>query len=265
MLELENIRASYGDLRVLSSVSLTARSGHVTAVLGRNGAGKTSLLNVAMGLPPSVNSGAVRLDGVDMTREQPYVRVAAGLGLVQEHKRIFRERTVEENLLLGGYVCRRKLRPSRRELGPRIERAYDRFPELLARRQVRAGRLSGGQQQMLAIAQALMPDPKVLLLDEPSAGLSPALSQRVFNLIGALRSEGLALVVVEQAIELALSIADEVVVLETGQVAALGPASEFEDRALIEEIYLRGSVQSRLSTTDSAERGGSSGEGSPPV
>lgn len=240
MLSLSEICASYGDLRVLSGVSVTVREGRVTTVIGRNGAGKTSLLNVAIGLPPTLNSGRVTLSGSDVSRTQPYARAAAGLALVQEHKRIFRQRSVEENLLLGGYVRRRRFRPGRRELQPRLERAYQRFPELRDFRATQAGRLSGGQQQMLAIARALMPEPSVLMLDEPSAGLSPALQKRVFQLLAQLRSEGLAILLVEQAIEPALALADDVVVLDNGRVAASGPVSEFQDRALVERIYLQG-------------------------
>ena len=240
MLSLSEICASYGDLRVLSGVSVTVRDGRVTTVIGRNGAGKTSLLNVAIGLPPTLNSGRVTLADSDVSRAQPYARAAAGLALVQEHKRIFRQRSVEENLLLGGYVRRRRFRSSRREMQPRLEQAYQRFPELRDFRTTQAGRLSGGQQQMLAIARALMSEPSVLMLDEPSAGLSPALQKRVFGLIAELRSEGLAILLVEQVIEPALALADDVVVLDNGRVAASGPVSEFQDRALVERIYLEG-------------------------
>jgi branched-chain amino acid transport system ATP-binding protein len=238
MLQVDAIVGGYGDLRVLWGVSAAARGGAVTVVLGRNGAGKSSLLKAIAGFLPAVESGSVVIEGRDVTKMAPYNRTRCGLAFVQEGKRIFRRRTVEENLLLGGYTLKRPLLglgPAMREA---LEKAYARFPMLADRRKATAGGLSGGQQQMLAIAQALMPGPRILLLDEPSAGLAPAISKDVFGMVSSLRDEGLAILLVEQVVEQALGIADTVMVMESGRVAAAGPVRDFDDAAVVREVYM---------------------------
>ncbi len=237
-LEASEIVGGYGDLRVLWGVSVAAEAGRVTTVLGRNGAGKTSLLKAIAGFLPAVESGTVRLDGRTISRASPDARVRAGLAFVQEGKRIFRQRTVEENLLLGGYTLRRPLFGLGAPMRAALDRAYGRFPMLAERRHAAAGGLSGGQQQMLAIAQALMAGPSVVLLDEPSAGLAPAISREVFAMIGALKAEGLAVVLVEQVVDQALAVADDVVVIESGRVAAAGPVNQFDDADVVRDVYL---------------------------
>jgi branched-chain amino acid transport system ATP-binding protein len=238
LLEVTDVVGGYGDMCVLWGVSVHASAGAVTTVLGRNGAGKSSLLKAIAGFLPAMESGSVRLDGRDVSKAAPYDRVRAGLAFVQEGKRIFRRRTVEENLLLGGYTIKRPLL----RVGPltraALEKAYTRFPVLAERRASLAGGLSGGQQQMLAIAQALMPGPRVLLLDEPSAGLAPAISRDLFAMVSSLKTEGLAILLVEQVVEQALAIADDVVVVESGRVAASGPVTEFDDAAVVRDVYL---------------------------
>lgn len=237
MLTVNAISGGYGDLRVLWNVDVKVHAGRITAVLGRNGAGKTSLLAAIMGLLPSVSGGKVELAGRDLTGWPTHRRVRAGLGLVQENKRIFRARTVEENLLLGGYALRGwTLRAAARRQA--LTAAYDRFPVLATRRRTLAGSLSGGQQQMLAIGQALMPGPSLLMLDEPSAGLAPAIVSEVFAMVSALRDEGLSILLVEQRVEDALAIADDVVLIENGRVATAGPKSDLNDTAVIREVYL---------------------------
>jgi branched-chain amino acid transport system ATP-binding protein len=238
MLAATDVAGGYGDIQVLWGVSVSVESGHITAVLGRNGAGKTSLLNAIAGFLPDVTRGSVTLDGRELRGIPAYDRVKAGLGFVQEGKRIFRARTVQENLLIGGYASRRPFRPSKAELRKRLDRAYERFPALAARPKTAAGSLSGGQQQMLAIAQALMSEPRVLLLDEPSAGLAPAIAHDVFTMIAELKAEGLAVLVVEQVVELALGIADDVAVLESGRVVASGKVGDFNDAAVVRDLYL---------------------------
>ncbi|WP_405148227.1 ABC transporter ATP-binding protein [Sphaerisporangium sp. NBC_01403] len=237
MLSAAGITGGYGDLRVLWGVDAAVRAGKITVVLGRNGAGKTSLLCAIAGLLPNVGQGKVELDGQDISGARAHRRIRAGLALVQENKRVFHARSVEENLLLGGYLLPgRGLRsPARREA---LEQAYQRFPLLKERRRVPAGSLSGGQQQMLAIGQALMPGPKLLMLDEPSAGLAPAIVNEVLAMVSALRDEGLSILLVEQRIEHALEIADDVAVMENGRIVAAGPKSEFDDGAVIREVYL---------------------------
>jgi branched-chain amino acid transport system ATP-binding protein len=237
MLRVTGLEGGYGDIRVLWGVDLQVRPGKLTAVLGRNGAGKTSLLDAVSGLLPSVSAGSVLLNGGDVSRAPTAQRVRAGLGYVQQNKQVFKKRTVEENLLIGGYTLPgRGLRSApRREA---LAKAYERFPMLADRRSQLAGGLSGGQQQMLAIAQALMPDPKLLMLDEPSAGLAPAITVEVFQLISRMRDEQLSILLVEQVVDDALAIADDVVVLESGRVAASGPIERFNDNAIVREIYL---------------------------
>lgn len=238
LLSASGIVGGYGDLRVLWDVSVTARGGEVTAVLGRNGAGKSSLLRSIAGFLPSLESGTVVIGGRDVTRMAPYDRMRSGLAFVQEGKRIFRTRTVEENLLLGGYTIKRPLIGVGPAMRAALDQAYTRFPVLAERRKTVAGKLSGGQQQMLAIAQALMPGPRVVLLDEPSAGLAPAIANEVFAMVRTLKSEGLAVVLVEQVIEQALKVADNVVVLESGREAASGPVTAFDDAAVVREVYM---------------------------
>lgn len=238
LLEATDVVGGYGDLRVLWGVSVLAHGGEVTAVLGRNGAGKTSLLKAIAGFLPSMESGTVIAGERDITKLAPYDRTRAGLAFVAEGKRIFRRRTVEENLLVGGYTLKRPLFGIGSAMRTALDQAYARFPILAERRKSMAGGLSGGQQQMLAIAQALMPGPRFLLLDEPSAGLAPAISRDLFAMIDSLKSEGLAIVLVEQMVEQALAIANNVVVMESGRVATSGPVAQFDDATVVREVYM---------------------------
>jgi branched-chain amino acid transport system ATP-binding protein len=238
LLEATNVVGGYGDLRVLWGVSVATRGGEVTAVLGRNGAGKSSLLKAIAGFLPSIESGSVVAGDRDLTKMAPYDRTRAGLAFVAEGKRIFRRRTVEENLLLGGYTLKRPLIGIGPAMRSALDQAYTRFPILAERRKATAGGLSGGQQQMLAIAQALMPGPRFLLLDEPSAGLAPAISRDLFAMVDTLKSEGLAILLVEQMVEQALAIADTVMVMESGRVAAAGPVTEFDDATVVRDVYM---------------------------
>jgi len=239
-LEVQGLSGGYGDIQVLRDVSVATSSGTITVVLGRNGAGKTSLLSAIAGLLPTVSSGHITLEGVDLRRMTPYDRIARGLAFVQEGKRVFHRRTVEENLVIGGQTMPHPLLGLRRgsRIQAAIEEAYERFPMLAERRHTPAGKMSGGQQQMLAIAQALMPGPKVLMLDEPSAGLAPSIAADVFALVTRLKGDGLAVLLVEQVVEQALAIADEVMVLEGGRVVARGPVSAFDDAAVVRDLYL---------------------------
>ena len=214
ILQVDGMSTGYGDLVVVRDVSFDVAQGKIVSLLGRNGAGKSTTLRAIAGLNP-LKSGSVMLEGRNVSKLTPYERVSKGIAFVQEGKRIFRERTVEENLLLGGFSTGL----ARRQLMPALERCYAFFPILAERKSLLAGSLSGGQQQMLAIAQALVPNPKVLLLDEPSAGLAPVIFAEVLQTIVRLRNEtSLSIVLVEQAADLVLSVADEVVVLEIGKV-----------------------------------------------
>lgn len=230
VLEVTGLAAGYGDIGVLSGIDLTAWRGSVTAVFGANGAGKTTLLSAVAGLI-SARAGNVRLDGTDITKAPAHSRVAAGLGLVQEGKRVLHKRTVHENLQLGGY----RLRWSERRAA--LDAAYDRFPVLKDKRDAKAGSLSGGQQQMVAIAQALMPGPRVLLLDEPSAGLAPIIVTDLLYSIANLKAEGMAIVLVEQLVGQAMTVADHVIALQQGRVVIDSPAADV-DNAQLHAAYL---------------------------
>lgn len=233
-LEVSEISASYGDARVLRGVSMRVWEGKVTTLLGSNGAGKTTTLMALAGIVRT-QAGTVRLFGNEIDEEPAYSRVRLGLGLVQEGKRIFRSRTVEQNLFVGRWIHRRRGRRAARRA---IEDVYIRFPMLAERRHTLAGAMSGGQQQMLAIAQALMAEPRILMLDEPSAGLAPVIVQDVLSVVRGLREEGVGILLVEQMLEEALSVADHVVVISHGEVVLSGSSREINQRDAIRDAYL---------------------------
>ena len=232
LLEVRGAVAGYGDLRALDGVDMSLAAGTVEAVLGRNGVGKTTLVSAISGLVP-LWEGRLMLDGRDITRLPPYRRAAAGIALVQEGKRVFHRRSVAENISLGSFSTPLK-RGARRA---HMAEVLAKFPMLESRQTQLAGSLSGGQQQMLAIAQAVAASPRVLLLDEPSAGLAPAIVDEVFDYVRQLRDSGLTIVLVEQLAERALDLADHVTVIETGRVAASGRPSGFHDMEELQEAY----------------------------
>ncbi|MFA5608368.1 MAG: ABC transporter ATP-binding protein [Leucobacter sp.] len=235
-LEIRNLVSGYGELKIIRGLSLSCEPGQITVLLGRNGAGKTTTLKTVAGLLPA-KEGEVLVFGEKQTGTAPK-RVAAGMALVQEGKRIFRARTVEDNLRLGAYLQRRQ----RGFVDEGIESAYTRFPILKGKRNQAAGLLSGGQQQMLSIAQALMPKPKVLMLDEPSAGLAPAIVEEVFGSISDLKADGLCVLLVEQLIDNSLAIADRVAVLDRGTIQLESAVSELASWDVLREIYLGADV-----------------------
>jgi branched-chain amino acid transport system ATP-binding protein len=232
LLRLDRVSAGYQDIRALWDVDLTVRAGEITVLLGPNGAGKTTVLSTIAGLLRA-SSGRIELDGRDITRVPTHLRTRLGVGLVQENKRIFRRRTVEQNLLLGGFWRY----DHRRELMDAIEVEYDRFPILRERRTRAAGTLSGGEQQMLAISQVLVAKPKILMLDEPSAGLAPEIARRVLSAVAGLRTTGLGVVLVEQVVHGPLEIADSIGVLELGRIVLLKAKSDIADIGEIERSY----------------------------
>jgi branched-chain amino acid transport system ATP-binding protein len=232
LLDVRDLGTGYGDLRVVWDVSFSVAPGRVTALLGRNGAGKTSTLRAVAGLN-RVSAGSVRYRGADITRLPAHRRVRQGIGFVQEGKRIFHRRTVQENLLIGGY----SLGLGRRRLPAELDRVYELFPALAARGRTVAGTLSGGQQQMVAIGQALMAKPALLMLDEPSGGLAPSIVAEVMAAVAALKATGIGIVLVEQAVEAAVAVADDVVVLDIGRVVLHRAASEADDLALLRAAY----------------------------
>jgi branched-chain amino acid transport system ATP-binding protein len=234
LLRVTNLAAGYGDLRAVWDVSLGVSEGRILALLGANGAGKSTTLRAVLGLS-RVMGGSIEMAGRDLRGLPPYDRAKLGIGLVQEGKRLFRQRTVEQNLMLGGWTIPR---PRRQRLKNAVARAYDRFPVLADRRHDQAGSLSGGQQQMLAIAQALVPEPRVLMLDEPSAGLAPIIVSEVLTVISDLRAEGIGILLVEQLVDAALEVADHVTVISRGRMAWSGPRAAVGGRQDLLDAYL---------------------------
>jgi ABC-type branched-subunit amino acid transport system ATPase component/ABC-type branched-subunit amino acid transport system permease subunit len=232
LLVVDSLESGYGDLRVLRGISLSVTPGSIEVVLGPNGVGKTTLLSNVAGLLPSWK-GSIALGGTPVGRRAAYRRASAGIVLVQEGKRIFRQRTVWQNVMLGTYTL--KLSPKDRESLCREVLAG--FPILNGRLTERAGGLSGGQQQMLAVAQALAARPKILLLDEPSAGLAPAIVDDLFARLRALADDGLSILLVEQLADKAIAIADHVTVLDRGRIVAAGSPDEFADPEKLKLAY----------------------------
>jgi branched-chain amino acid transport system ATP-binding protein len=226
------LTAGYGDIRALWDLSLTVRAGEITVLFGRNGAGKTTALSTISGILKA-NAGSIRFNGRDVTSTPVHQRVRLGIALVQENKRIFRRRSVEENLRLGGFWRY----PRKRDLSAAMEREFERFPILQERRRLPASTLSGGEQQMLAISQALLAQPSVLMLDEPSAGLAPEIVNRVLKAILELKEQGLGILLVEQLVHQALQIANHVGVLELGRLAMSKPANEVGGASEIQAVY----------------------------
>lgn len=241
LLEVDRLSAGYGDLRAVWDVSLAVQPGHVTALLGPNGAGKSTTVMAIGGLVTTFG-GSVRCGAVDMSGLPPNERVVVGrIGLVQEGKRIFRRRTVDQNLRIGWWPRRHE---GRRALADALEAAYEHFPMLGERRNVRAGLLSGGQQQMLAIAQALLPGPRLLILDEPSAGLAPVVMAEVLERVESLCRDGLGVLLVEQLVDAALSVARQVVVINAGRVVASGTPTAVGGREGVRKAYLDATASS---------------------
>jgi len=239
MLALNNIEVVYdGVILVLKGVSLNAEEGRITTLLGANGAGKTTTLKAISGLLHTergeVTKGSVELDGIRLDRLQPYDVVKRGVAQVFEGRRVFENLTVEENLIAGAHTRRNQA-----DLRAGIERAYASFPVLRERRNQTAGYLSGGEQQMLVIGRALMSDPKVILLDEPSLGLAPLVIEEIFGVIRRLKEEQkITVLLVEQNAALALDIADHGYVMENGRIVLEGPADSLRQNSDIKEFYL---------------------------
>ncbi len=231
LLSVEALESGYGKIRVLHGIGITVAAGEVVALLGPNGAGKTTLLRALSGLLP-VNAGQVRFDGRDMTNATPRDTARAGLVHVIEGHRVFTQISVTDNLLLAGYDL------PRGERAARVEEALSFFPEIAEKRHERGGALSGGQQQMLTVAQGLVRRPRLLMLDEPSAGLSPVLVDRVLDVLARLRSGGTAVLLVEQLVEKALAVADRVYALAGGRVVLAAPAGTPDLAARLEQAYL---------------------------
>lgn len=211
LLEVRGLKARYGPIEALHGLDFSVGRGRLVALVGANGAGKTTLLRVLSGVHRAA-TGTIRFDGVDISRLASHRRVAIGICQVPEGRQVFGPMSVEDNILLGAY------RRQNAQLSQRMEQAYSLFPVLKEKRKLPAGTLSGGQQQMLAIARALMGEPKLLLLDEPSLGLAPILVAEILRVVDQLRQQGITILLVEQNARAALAIADVGYVVETGRI-----------------------------------------------
>ena len=231
LLQIRDIHAGYGDTAVLAGVSFDLKAGRIAALLGSNGVGKTTLNMVLSGILRA-RSGSVHFDGRRIDRVSPAEIVAAGLVHVPEGRRIFSNMSVRENLELGAY--RRGRAASRRSM----DRVFEIFPRLAERTRQRAGTLSGGEQQMLAIGRGLMAEPKLLILDEPSLGLSPLLVEELFALIARLNADGLTILIVEQNVVQTLEMADEAYVLAEGRIVLSGTGSALANDPALQKTYL---------------------------
>ena len=232
LLRIEHLEVRYGDLIGVSDVSLEVPEGSVVALLGSNGGGKTTVLNAIAGLIP-VHAGSIRFNGEEIGGQSAFAIVRKGLALSPEGWRLFVQQSVENNLLLGATPLRDKARAA-----ALLERVYEIFPKLKERRSQRAGTMSGGERQMLAVGRALMSDPKLLMLDEPSLGLAPAVVESMYETFGRLHREGLTILLAEQSIELALEVSDFATVLQVGKSVLSGTAASLAQDPQVQKAYL---------------------------
>jgi branched-chain amino acid transport system ATP-binding protein len=232
LLRIANLEVRYGDLIGVSDVSLDVPEGSVVALLGSNGGGKTTTLNAVAGLIP-VHSGRIEFRGRNIAGQNAFAIVRQGLALSPEGWRLFVQQSVENNLLLGATPLREKAR-----VAALLERVYDIFPRLKERRNQRAGTMSGGERQMLAVGRALMSDPELLMLDEPSLGLAPAVVESMYETFGRLHRDGLTILLAEQSIELALEVSDFATVLQVGKSVLSGTAAALAQDPQVQKAYL---------------------------
>ena len=234
MLEVKDLNVYYGAIHAIKNISFEVNEGEIITLIGANGAGKTTTLHAVSGLLKP-KSGSIHFCGKEITHTDAYKIPKLGLAQVPEGRRVFANMTVIENLEMGAYI-----RNGKENLNEEYERIFERLPRLKERRKQAAGTLSGGEQQMLAIGRALMSKPKMLLLDEPSMGLSPILVQEIFSIIQDVNKTGVTVLLVEQNAKMALNIANRAYVLETGQVVMSGDAKELSNNEQVRKAYLGG-------------------------
>lgn len=232
MLEVKGLQVYYGVIQALKDVSFEVNQGEVIALIGANGAGKTTTLHTVTGLLPA-KQGSILFEGVDITKMPAHKIVEMGIAHVPEGRRVFSQLSVYENLIMGAYT-----RKDKKEIAENLENVYKRFPRLKERRNQRAGTLSGGEQQMLAMGRALMSNPKMIVMDEPSMGLSPIFVNEIFDIIQKVSASGTTVLLVEQNAKKALSIADRAYVLETGNIVLSGNAQDLMNDDSIKKAYL---------------------------
>ena len=232
VLEIRDVHTYYGSIHALQGISLSVRQGEIVTLIGGNGAGKSTTLNSISGLVRPRN-GAILLQGRDITEVAAHEIMALGVVQIPEGRRVFARLTVEENLDMGAFVVRDKA-----TIAERMERAYEMFPRLRQRQHQVAGTLSGGEQQMLAMGRALMSNPKVLLMDEPSMGLAPVLVDQIFETIQQLHADGTTILLVEQNARMALQIADRGYVIETGRIVLSDAAENLRENESVQKAYL---------------------------
>ena len=234
MLKVTDLKVKYGMIEAIKGISFEVRDGEIVTMIGANGAGKTTTMHAISGLVKAAE-GSIMLDDVELTKTPANKIVGMGLAQVPEGRRVFAEQTVEENLILGAY-----LRKDKSKMVEDMEEVYQLFPRLKERRKQLAGTLSGGEQQMLAMGRALMAKPSILLLDEPSMGLSPLLVSEIFHIIREINDKGTTILLVEQNAKRALAIADRAYVLETGNITLEGTGEELANDERVQKAYLGG-------------------------
>ena len=232
MLEIKDLNVFYGAIHALKGISLTVADGELVSLIGANGAGKTTTLHAISGLLPAA-SGSIMLDGTDLQKVPASTIIRLGMSHVPEGRHVFARMTVEENLRMGAYIIRDQWK-----VADSLDRVYAHFPRLQERRRQMAGTLSGGEQQMLATGRALMTNPKIVLMDEPSMGLSPLLVKEIFDIIQGLHKSGITILLVEQNAKMALAVSDRAYVLETGTISMEGPASSLAADDRVRKAYL---------------------------
>lgn len=232
MLKIEKVNAGYGDVTVLWDINIALEEGKTLAIVGSNGAGKSTIMRTLCGLV-SPSSGSITFDGKNISKMAPHDIVKLGIVYVPEGRRLFNKLSVMDNLLVGSYLPQ-----NRKKRAENLERVFEMFPKLHERREQKAGTLSGGEQQMLAIARGLMSCPKVLMLDEPSLGIAPVIVDKLFEIIAQLKKENMTILISEQNVGRVLDIGDDAIVVQSGRIVMSGSCEEIKNSDMIQKAYL---------------------------